>query len=154
MNQSSMYWTSLPRPCVATLTRVQVNDQSLWDLLAHILPGESLHPCICHPHEQLLLIWRIQRSQSGFPTSDQPVDVVSEFDHLCYLTALMVVLVTLKSGALIYLSSKYFHPSNKLFKGQSCNHADNKGFESGKNSSEVGNIGLVKIASQPGLPDC
>jgi len=42
-----------------------------------------------------------------------------KFDHLCYLTAVLVVVVTLISSALIYLYSRCFHPRTKMFRSVS-----------------------------------
>ena len=54
--------------------------------------------------------------------------VVTVFDHLCYLAAGLVLVVTVISATLLYLYSRHFHPSTKLFRSTS-QPAENKSFE-------------------------
>ena len=60
-----------------------------------------------------------KEANEEFPNLLNLAMVVSKFDHLCYLTAVLVVVVTLISTTLIYLYSKCFHPRTKMFRSVS-----------------------------------
>ena len=76
-----------------------------------------------------------RKSFEQFPELIKIDHIVKDFDTLCALMILLVLVVTALSAALLVLYSKY-HPSNKLFKGQ-------------KTNSEEPNAENVKTATAP-----